>query len=154
MHIMAIKGRRHLKTTAAGTADINSPAIGLWDRETRPGTTLARLETAYLTGIETFDKMQSRSREHVASGKLTAEGVKHALLQSALSEAVPFSQDDRRLEDSDRRRTRRWSIFRKPRCIRSRKRGRSRVTNFTSFGGGTDVLPRRKLKHRGTKNVG
>jgi hypothetical protein len=86
---MAIKGRRHLKTTPAGTADINSPAIGLWDRDTKPGTTLARLEAAYLTGINAFDKMQAKSREHAASGKLTPEGVKHALLQNALSEAVP-----------------------------------------------------------------
>jgi len=33
--------------------------------------------------------MQTRGREHAASGKLTAEGVKHALLQNALSDAVP-----------------------------------------------------------------
>jgi hypothetical protein len=71
---MAIKGRRHLKTTATGTADTNSPSIGLWDRDTKPGTTLAKLETAYLTGIETFDKMQARAANmpHQASLRLKA----------------------------------------------------------------------------------
>src|SRR3954454_12710268 len=86
---MQIKGRRHLKINANGTADTNSPAIGLWNRDARPGTTLARLETAYLSGIEGFDRMQTRSREHAASGKLTPDGVKQALVQSALGEAVP-----------------------------------------------------------------
>jgi hypothetical protein len=42
--------------------------IGLWDREPKPGSTLARLEAAYLSGIETFDRMQTRGREHAASG--------------------------------------------------------------------------------------
>jgi len=43
---------------------------------------LARVEYAWLTGI-VFDPMQSRGKEHTASGKSTANGIKQTLLGNA-----------------------------------------------------------------------
>jgi hypothetical protein len=85
-----VKGRRNLRTTPTGQADTKSPIVGLWDIEPRlGGTTLARLEGAYLSGLEAYDKMDARAKEHAASGRYTADGIKQALLGNAMSEAVP-----------------------------------------------------------------
>jgi hypothetical protein len=42
-----------------------------------------------VTGIEAFDRVESKGGEHAASGRFTPDGVKQAILQSALGDAVP-----------------------------------------------------------------
>jgi hypothetical protein len=83
-----VKGRMHIR--AKGVVNqTDSKFIGLWSTEPKPGSTLERLQNAYLAGIESLDTIEARGREHTASGRFTAAGAKQATLQSALSDAVP-----------------------------------------------------------------
>jgi len=84
-----LKGRRHLRQKPGGMADIGSPPVGFWDREAKPGSALARLETAFHAGLEVYDTMQTRQREHAADGKLSPEGARHALRHDIFASAVP-----------------------------------------------------------------
>lgn len=81
------------RLTIRKTTDLNnqstSKIIGLWSLETKPGSTLERLQKAYLTGIESLDAIETKAREHASSGRYTPEGAKQATLQTALSGAVP-----------------------------------------------------------------
>src|SRR5262245_29509787 len=66
-----------------------SRAIKLWKSDTKPNTTLAKLERAYFVALESVDRIEERNRTNVASGKFTAEGVKADALQFALADLVP-----------------------------------------------------------------
>lgn len=84
-------GRMHIR--AKGT---NSKMIGLWTAPTKPGSTLERLKKAYLTGLDTIDAAEAKTREHAASGRFTAEGVRQATLKTILHDAVPTLHRARR----------------------------------------------------------
>ena len=49
--------------------------INLWEFEPLPGTTLAKLEAAYLASLDTVDQIEQRKAEAKASGRFTADGV-------------------------------------------------------------------------------
>jgi len=83
-----VKGRMHIRAKGAAN-QTDSKFIGLWSAEPKPGSTLERLQAAYLAGIESFDRIETRAREHAASGRFTPAGAKQATLQSALNDAVP-----------------------------------------------------------------
>ena len=82
-------GRMTIKKTVDLNNQSTSKIIGLWSLEAKPGSTLERLQNAYLTGIDSFDRIEARAREHSGSGRYTPDGAKQMTLQSALSEAVP-----------------------------------------------------------------
>lgn len=66
-----------------------SRAIRLWPFEAKPNTTLARLEAAYMAGLDAVDRIEERARSSTASGRFTPEGVKDDVLKFALRELVP-----------------------------------------------------------------
>jgi hypothetical protein len=66
-----------------------SKPIKLWTFDSKPGTTIARLEQAYLGALSAVDRIEERSRASAASGKFTPEGVKDDALKFALSDLVP-----------------------------------------------------------------
>ncbi len=88
-------GRMHIRAKG-GINQTNSKMIGLWTTPTKPGTTLERLQRAYLTGIESLDAVEARAREHAASGRFTPDGVRQATLQTILHGAVPALHRARR----------------------------------------------------------
>jgi hypothetical protein len=81
-------GRLHIRAKG-GINQTNSKMIGLWTMPTKPGTTLDRLQQAFVTGFETIDKIEAKAGEHAASGRYTPGGAKEATRQSVLTDAVP-----------------------------------------------------------------
>lgn len=84
-----VKGRMTIRKDRGMTHQTPSKMIELWDKEPKPGTTLAKLGAAYLAGIQSFDAVEAKKREHAASGKFTDAGLREAVLQTALTGAVP-----------------------------------------------------------------
>src|SRR5258708_30367538 len=81
-------GRLHIRAKG-GINQTNSKMIGLWTMPTKPGTTLNRLQQAFVTGFETIDKIEAKASEHSASGPYTPAGAKQATQHSTLTAAVP-----------------------------------------------------------------
>jgi hypothetical protein len=63
--------------------------VKLWPFNSKPNTIFARLETAYLSGLDAVDKIEERKRSSAASGRFTAEGVKDDALKFAMGDLVP-----------------------------------------------------------------
>ena len=85
------KGRQTIRKggSLTGTHGPVSRAIKLWPFKPQPNTMLARLETAYMSGLDAVDRIEARTRSNAASGKFTAAGVKDDALKFALNELVP-----------------------------------------------------------------
>src|SRR5262249_29785040 len=88
---MPYKGRM---TIRAGSSDDlrngrRNTRIRAWEFNPKPGTTIAKLESAFLGALTTVDSVAFRRDEAAKSGKLTADGVSDDVLQFALSQAVP-----------------------------------------------------------------
>jgi hypothetical protein len=85
------KGRQTIRKggSLTGTHGPVSRPIKLWSFSPKPNTTLARLETAYMSGLDAVDRMEAHTRSSAASGRFTAEGVKDDALKFALSDIVP-----------------------------------------------------------------
>jgi hypothetical protein len=66
-----------------------SRPIKLWPFNSKPNTTIARLEHAYITGLDAVDQIEARTRSSAASGKLTEDGVKDDALKFAMSNLIP-----------------------------------------------------------------
>jgi hypothetical protein len=66
-----------------------SRPIKLWPFDAKPNTIFARLETAYMSGLDAVDRIEAHTRSNAASGKLTPEGVKDDALKFALGDLVP-----------------------------------------------------------------
>jgi hypothetical protein len=92
-----IKGRQTIRRggSLTGMHGPVSRPIRLWTFDAASNTTLARLEQAYLSGLEAVDRIEEHTRSNVASGKLTPEGVKDASLKFALSDLVPVLHKSR-----------------------------------------------------------
>jgi hypothetical protein len=56
----------------------------LWEFESKPGTTIARLEKAYLDAFDVVDKLDAHRDEATKSGKFTEDGLRDTVLQAAL----------------------------------------------------------------------
>ncbi len=50
---------------------------------------MAKLESAYLAGLNAVDRAEERTKANAASGKFTPDGVKQDALSFALNELVP-----------------------------------------------------------------
>jgi hypothetical protein len=85
------KGRPTIRTGGSLTGNHGpvSRPIKLWRFNPKPNTTLARLEAAYMSGLDAVDRVEARARSNAASGKFTSEGVKDDALKFALSDLVP-----------------------------------------------------------------
>jgi hypothetical protein len=66
-----------------------SRPVKLWPFDPKPNTILARLQTAYMSGLDAVDRIEDRTRSAAASGKFTPDGVKNDALQFALSDLIP-----------------------------------------------------------------
>lgn len=82
------KGRQTIRKggSLTGTHGPVSRPIKLWPFEPKPNTTLARLEAAYMSGLDAVDRIEARTRSNAASGRLTPEGVKADALNFAISD--------------------------------------------------------------------
>jgi len=71
--------------------DSNSPFVGLWRYEATPGTTMAKLEAAYLAGLDAVDRAYARRKEIEATKKFAPAGVRDELGRFAKDElAAPL----------------------------------------------------------------
>jgi hypothetical protein len=75
-----IKGRRTIRRPTPGR---EARHVGLWDLQTQPGTRLAALERAYLSALDTVDRVEGRRAESAKSGIFTADGLRGDVLQFA-----------------------------------------------------------------------
>jgi hypothetical protein len=57
--------------------------------EVKAGSTLAKLEAAYLAALESVDQIEAHKAEAIASKKFTDEGVITDALQFAASKLMP-----------------------------------------------------------------
>ena len=85
------KGRQTIRKggSLTGMHGPVSRPIKLWAFSTKPNTTLARLEAAYMSGFDAVDQIEARTRSGAASGRFTAEGVKDDALKFAMSNLIP-----------------------------------------------------------------
>ena len=85
------KGRQTIRKGGSLTGNHGpvSRPVKLWTFNSKPNTTLARLETAYMSGLDAVDRIEARTRSNAASGKFTPEGVKDDALKFALGDLVP-----------------------------------------------------------------
>src|SRR5262245_59389327 len=85
------KGRPTIRKggSLTGMHGPTSRAVRLWPFNSKPNTTLAQLETAYMSGLDTVDQIEARTRSGAASGRFTADGVKDDALKFAMSNLVP-----------------------------------------------------------------
>src|SRR5262245_12372592 len=56
----------------------------LWELESKPNTTIARLEKAYLGALDTVDKLGAHRDEAFKSGNYTEDGLRDTVLKAAL----------------------------------------------------------------------
>jgi hypothetical protein len=66
-----------------------SRPIKLWPFDSKPNTTIARLEQAYISALDAVDQIEERQRSIAASGKFTVDGVKDDPLKFAMSSLIP-----------------------------------------------------------------
>src|SRR5262245_59350583 len=85
------KGRQTIRKDGSltGTHGPVSRPVRLWEFDAKPGTLLARLEAAYMCGLDAVDRIEERARSNAASGKFTPDGLRDASLRFALSDLVP-----------------------------------------------------------------
>lgn len=85
------KGRQTIRKGGSLTG-MHGPAsrpVKLWPFNTKPNTTLAMLEAAYMSGLDAVDQIEARTRSSAASGRFTADGVKDDALKFAISTLIP-----------------------------------------------------------------
>ena len=85
------KGRQTIRKggSLTGANGPMSRPMKLWAFESKPNTTLAKLEAAYLAGVEAVDRVEARARVNATNGKFTPEGAKDDVLRFALNDIVP-----------------------------------------------------------------
>jgi hypothetical protein len=88
---MPYKGRM---TIRAGSSEDKrngreNKRVRAWEFDPKAGTTIAKLESAFLSALTTVDLVIARRDEATKSGRFTADGVASDVLNFALSDAVP-----------------------------------------------------------------
>jgi hypothetical protein len=85
------KGRMTIRSGASSDKrnGRDNRRIRAWDFNPEPGSTIAKLETAFLGALTAVDAVIARRDEAMKSGKFTADGVSDDVLQFTLSDAVP-----------------------------------------------------------------
>jgi hypothetical protein len=91
MDMKAPKGRNTIRRggSVTGATGQTSRMIKRWRFDPKPDTTLARLEAAYMSGLDAVDRIEERAAINKTSGKFTREGARDDVLRYALNELVP-----------------------------------------------------------------
>lgn len=91
MDMKPLKGRNTIRKggSVTGATGQTSRIIKRWRFDPKPNTMLARLEAAYLSGLDAVDLIEERKRIASTDGKLTPDGVKDDALTFALKQLVP-----------------------------------------------------------------
>jgi hypothetical protein len=91
MDMQTLKGRNTIRKNGSvtGATGQTSRIIKRWRFNPEPNTLLARLEAAYLSGLDAVDRIEERTRSNAASGRFTREGVKDDALKFALNSLIP-----------------------------------------------------------------
>lgn len=63
--------------------------VRLWEMDAKPGGTVARLEAAYLAGLDAMDRAEARHAANKADSRFTPDGVRDDLTKFVLNDAVP-----------------------------------------------------------------
>jgi hypothetical protein len=63
--------------------------VRLWEFDPKPGTTIAKLEGAYLGALSSVDAVTAKRDDAAKSGRFTSDGLSNDVLQFALTDAVP-----------------------------------------------------------------
>jgi hypothetical protein len=85
------KGRMTIRSGASSDKrnGRDNRRIRAWDFNPEPGSTIAKLETAFLGALTAVDAVIARRDVAMKCGKFTADGVSDDVLQFTLSDAVP-----------------------------------------------------------------
>jgi hypothetical protein len=83
------KGRQTIRKSGGAIGGRDNRRTRLWEFEAAPGTTMAKLESAYLASFNEVDAVAERKASAAASGKFTPQGVAEDALQFALNNTVP-----------------------------------------------------------------
>jgi hypothetical protein len=82
------KGRMTIRAGLPGALRAG-PANPPWTFEAKPGSTLVKLEKAYMEALAAVDSVAARRDTAAKSGQFTAQGVDVDTLQFAIGSAVP-----------------------------------------------------------------
>jgi len=86
-----LKGRNTIRKggSVTGATGQTSRMIKRWRFNPEPNTLLARLEAAYMNGLDAVDRIEERTQSNKTSGKFTREGARDDVLNYALSSLIP-----------------------------------------------------------------
>ena len=101
----APKGRMTIRAGLPGAlrAGRANRRIRPWTFEAKPGSTLVKLEKAYMEALAAVDLVAARRDAAVKSGQFTAQGVDVDTLQFAIGNAVPVFKRGRDLSQDGHR---------------------------------------------------
>lgn len=80
-----------------------SKRVGLWNINTKPGTTLEKVQAAYLASLAVADASADFSKEALASGRFTPDGLKAATLDHGVSKLAVQLKRGQQVLDRARR---------------------------------------------------
>jgi hypothetical protein len=91
MDIQTLKGRNTIRKNGSvtGATGQTSRMIKRWRFSPEPNTLLARLEAAYMSGLDAVDRIEVRAANNKTSGKFTREGSRDDVLNYALNSLIP-----------------------------------------------------------------
>lgn len=91
MDMRTPKGRNTIRKNGSltGATGQTSRLIKRWRFSPKPNTLLARLEAAYMSGLDAVDRIEERTRSNTTSGKFTREGARDDVLNHALNNLIP-----------------------------------------------------------------
>jgi hypothetical protein len=91
MDMNTLKGRNTIRKNGSvtGATGQTSRLIKRWRFDPKPNTMLARLEKAYLAGLDAVDRIEERTRSNTTSGKFTRDGARDDVLNHALNNLIP-----------------------------------------------------------------
>jgi hypothetical protein len=97
MDMPTLKGRNTIRKNGSvtGATGQTSRMIKRWRFNAEPNTLLARLEAAYMSGLDAVDRVEVRAASNKTSGKLTREGTRDDVLNYALNSLIPDLQKAR-----------------------------------------------------------
>ena len=91
MDKQTLRGRNTIRKNGSvtGATGQTSRMIKRWRFSPEPNTLLARLEAAYMSGLDAVDRIEERTLSNKTSGKFTREGARDDVLNHALNSLIP-----------------------------------------------------------------
>jgi len=91
MDMQTLKGRNTIRKNGSvtGATGQTSRMIKRWRFSPEPNTLLARLEAAYMSGLEAVDRIEARATTNKTNGKFTRDGSRDDVLNYALNGLIP-----------------------------------------------------------------